>query len=69
MAIQAKTPLRVVQWATGNVGLRSLRAIIEHPAMELAGVYVHAAAKAGQDAGTLPPPAFSPPRISRPSSP
>lgn len=53
MVIQAKTPLRVVQWATGNVGLRSLRAIIEHPAMELAGVYVHSPAKAGQDAGTL----------------
>jgi len=32
---------RVVQWATGNVGSRSLRHIINHPDMVLAGVYVH----------------------------
>ena len=51
MAGQRK--LRVIQWATGNVGLRSLKAIIEHPTMELAGVYVHSAAKVGVDAGTL----------------
>lgn len=46
-------PLRVVQWATGNIGTRSLRAIIEHPALELAGLYVHSAGKAGRDAGPL----------------
>jgi 4-hydroxy-tetrahydrodipicolinate reductase len=46
-------PLRVVQWATGNVGLRSLRAIIEHPDLELVGVFVHSAAKVGKDAGDL----------------
>jgi 2,4-diaminopentanoate dehydrogenase len=44
---------RVVQWATGNVGLRSLRAVIEHPNLELVGVYVYSDAKAGQDAGEL----------------
>jgi len=44
---------RVVQWATGNVGSRSLRHIINHPDMELAGVYVHSASKAGMDAGDL----------------
>ena len=33
--------LRVVQWATGNIGTRSLRAVIEHPDLELAGVHVH----------------------------
>jgi 2,4-diaminopentanoate dehydrogenase len=46
-------PLRVVQWATGNIGARSLRHVIEHPALELAGVYVTSAAKAGKDAGDL----------------
>lgn len=45
--------LRVIQWATGNIGLRSLRAVIEHPELELAGLWVHSADKAGQDAGVL----------------
>jgi hypothetical protein len=45
--------LRVVQWATGNIGTRSLRAIIEHPKLQLAGVYVHSQSKAGHDAGAL----------------
>ena len=27
---------RVVQWATGNIGTRALRAVIEHPELELA---------------------------------
>ena len=44
---------RVVQWATGNIGTRALRAVIEHPDLTLAGVYVHAADKAGRDAGEL----------------
>jgi 4-hydroxy-tetrahydrodipicolinate reductase len=47
------TALRVVQWATGNIGARSLRAVIEHPALDLAGVYVHSDDKAGRDAGDL----------------
>jgi hypothetical protein len=46
-------PYRVVQWATGNVGSRSLRAVIEHPNLELVGVYVFSEAKAGRDAGEL----------------
>jgi 4-hydroxy-tetrahydrodipicolinate reductase len=44
---------RVVQWATGNVGSRALRRVIEHPGLELVGVWVHSAAKAGRDAGAL----------------
>jgi 4-hydroxy-tetrahydrodipicolinate reductase len=43
----------VVQWATGNIGTRALRAVIEHPNLRLAGLYVHSAAKAGRDAGAL----------------
>jgi hypothetical protein len=44
---------RVVQWATGNVGSRALRRTIEHPDLELVGVYVHSADKVGRDAGDL----------------
>ena len=46
-------PLRVVQWATGTIGAHALRSVIEHPGLELAGVYVTSDAKAGQDAGDL----------------
>jgi 2,4-diaminopentanoate dehydrogenase len=48
----------VVQWATGTIGSRALRAVIEHPHLTLVGVYVHGANKAGADAGEfcgLPP--------------
>jgi 4-hydroxy-tetrahydrodipicolinate reductase len=45
--------LRVVQWGTGNVGRLALRAILGHPELDLAGVWVHDAAKAGRDAGEL----------------
>ena len=44
---------RVVQWATGNIGTRSLRAVIEHPRMILAGLYVSSLDKEGRDAGEL----------------
>jgi len=44
---------KVIQWATGSVGRASLRAIIEHPQLELAGVLVFDPAKAGRDAGSL----------------
>ena len=45
--------IRVVQWATGNIGTRSLRAVIEHPTMELVGLYVYSQEKEGRDAGDL----------------
>lgn len=44
---------RVVQWATGNVGSRALRTVIEHPALELVGLYVTNPDKVGKDAGEL----------------
>lgn len=44
---------RVVQWATGAMGKTCLRAVLDHPAMELVGVYVHGEAKAGRDAGEI----------------
>ncbi len=45
--------LRVVQWATGNIGSRALREVIRHPSLELAGVLVYDPDKAGVDAGLL----------------
>jgi 4-hydroxy-tetrahydrodipicolinate reductase len=47
------TPLRVIQWATGNIGSRALRAVIEHPEMALVGLWVSNPDKVGKDAGTL----------------
>jgi 4-hydroxy-tetrahydrodipicolinate reductase len=44
---------RVIQWGTGNVGIRSLRAIIGHPDLELVGLWVHSDNKVGVDAGEL----------------
>lgn len=49
----ASDQYRVVQWATGNIGLRSLRAVIDHPQLELVGLYVYSDAKVGRDAGEL----------------
>ena len=44
---------RVVQWATGGMGKNVLRALLDHPAMELVGVYVYGPDKAGKDAGEI----------------
>jgi 2,4-diaminopentanoate dehydrogenase len=46
-------PLRVIQWTTGNIGRRSLHAIIGRPDMELVGVYAHGGNKIGVDAAEL----------------
>lgn len=45
--------LKVVQWATGNIGSRALQAIIEHPQLQLVGLYVYSDQKVGLDAGSL----------------
>jgi 4-hydroxy-tetrahydrodipicolinate reductase len=45
--------LRVVHWGTGSTGIHGLRAIIEHPDLELVGLHVHSADKVGRDAGEL----------------
>jgi hypothetical protein len=44
---------RVIQWATGTVGIHAVPAIVAHPQLELAGLWVHSDNKAGQDAGVL----------------
>lgn len=44
---------RVAQWATGNIGAHAAKAVINHPRMELVGLWVHSDAKAGRDAGDV----------------
>lgn len=44
---------KVVQWATGNIGLRALQAVIENPTLDLVGVYVTSPDKIGRDAATI----------------
>ena len=67
---------RVIQWSTGNVGAHTLRSIVLHPELELAGLWVHSPDKVGRDAADLcgldrARPASSPPttptRCSRPT--
>ncbi len=45
--------LRVVQWATGSVGVAAIKAVLEHPELELVGCWVHSKAKAGRDVGEI----------------
>jgi hypothetical protein len=51
--VQSNPTYRVVQWSTGTIGVRALRAIVEHPDLALAGVFVHGDDKVGRDAGEL----------------
>ena len=44
---------RVIQWATGNIGTRALQMVMDHPRMDLVGLYVSNPEKVGVDAGTL----------------
>jgi hypothetical protein len=44
---------RVAQWATGSMGRTSLRRIIDHPDLQLVGVFVYDEKKVGRDAGEL----------------
>lgn len=46
-------PYKVIQWATGHVGIHALRGIARHPDLELVGLWVSGDAKAGRDAGDL----------------
>ena len=44
---------KVIQWATGTVGVHAVPAIASHPDLELVGLWVHSDDKAGRDAGEL----------------
>ena len=46
-------PLEVVQFATGNVGTEMVRRIVEHPDLELVGLYCYTPDKVGRDAGEI----------------
>ncbi|MEZ5382387.1 MAG: hypothetical protein R2754_11425 [Microthrixaceae bacterium] len=45
--------IKVIQWATGTVGEHAVRGIVDHPRLELAGLWVHSERKEGVDAGEL----------------
>lgn len=45
--------LRVVQWATGSVGVAAIKGVLEHPELELAGCWVYSEAKSGKDVGEI----------------
>lgn len=45
--------LRVVQWATGGVGIAAIKGVLSHPDLELVGCWVHSEAKSGKDVGEL----------------
>ena len=45
--------LKVVQWATGGLGVAAIKGIVEHPDLELVGCWVHSEAKHGRDAGEI----------------
>lgn len=45
--------LRVVQWATGGVGVAAINGVLDHPDLELVGCWVHSADKAGRDVGDI----------------
>lgn len=44
---------RVVQWTTGNVGTKSVHAIVENSLLELVGCYAWSPEKVGRDVGEL----------------
>lgn len=45
--------IKVIQWATGAIGKTCLRQIIDHPDLELAGLFVYSQHKVGKDAGEI----------------
>jgi 2,4-diaminopentanoate dehydrogenase len=45
--------LRIVQWTTGLVGRSAVKAVLEHPDLELVGCYAWSDGKAGKDVGEL----------------
>lgn len=44
---------RVIQWATGLVGVESIKGVLAHPELELVGAWVHSPEKVGRDVGEL----------------
>ncbi len=44
---------RIVQWTTGNIGVKSVHAIVENSLLELVGCYAWSPDKVGRDVGEL----------------
>lgn len=44
---------RIVQWTTGNIGVKSVHAIVENSQLELVGCYAWSPDKVGKDVGEL----------------
>lgn len=44
---------RVVQWSAGRMGKKSIRGVVDHPNLDLVGLYVYSEDKDGVDAGVL----------------
>lgn len=53
MTTAAPEVLRVIQWTTGNVGTRSVLALIADPRFALVGCFAHSPEKVGRDVGEL----------------
>ncbi|MBW1907368.1 MAG: dihydrodipicolinate reductase, partial [Deltaproteobacteria bacterium] len=47
------TPLKVFQFATGNVGSEMVHKTVQHPDLELIGLYCYSEDKVGRDAGEI----------------
>ncbi|KAA1248247.1 dihydrodipicolinate reductase [Mycobacterium simiae] len=45
--------LRVVQWATGSVGVAAINGVLEHPDLDLVGCWVYSEDKGGKDVGEI----------------
>jgi len=45
--------IRIVQWTTGLVGRSAVKAVLEHPELELVGCWAWSADKVGKDVGEL----------------
>ena len=51
--MKTSKPFRVFQFATGNVGTEMVKRIVEHPDLELIGLYCYSEEKIGRDAGAI----------------
>lgn len=51
--MNTESPIRIVQWTTGNIARQAIRAILDRPNLELVGLYAYSKEKAGKDVGEL----------------
>ncbi|MGH0032072.1 MAG: dihydrodipicolinate reductase [Myxococcota bacterium] len=51
--MSSRPPIRVFQFATGNVGTEMIKRIVAHPDLELVGLYCWSQDKVGRDAGEI----------------